>query len=170
MQRKQINQIQVDTLLDKDGDPLTVIDKNGEIVESTIISESTKSIVYNKTVSTENFIQVYLEDMSGMLKIDNATQAKLLALLWKESEINLKDSSKGNQIYTIKANKEKWAETLNVKLQTINNTISALLEKDLLVKKDRSICVLNPNLFFKGFMKDRDKVIQTVITYKLKNI
>lgn len=170
MQIKQINQIQVDTLLDKDGDPLTVIDKNGEIVESTVIAESTKRITYNKSVFAEEFIQVYIDDMSGFLRIDNATQAKLLALLWKESEINLKDSSKGNQIYTIKANKEKWAEILDVKLQTVNNTISALLEKDLLIKKDRSVCVLNPNLFFKGFMKDRDKVIQTVVTYKLKNL
>lgn len=167
MQIKQVSQIQVDTLLDKDGDQLTVIDKNGEIVNSTIVSESVKRITYNKTVPSENFIQVYLEDMGGMLKIENGTQARLLALLWKESEINLKDSSKGNQIYTIKANKDKWAKELLVKLQTINNTLSALLEKNLLIKKDRSICMLNPKLFFKGFVNDRDKVIQTIITYSI---
>ena len=134
-----------------------------------IIDAFNKYNPLNESLSYKNdYINIYLDEFVDiMLKIENGTQARLLALLWKESEINLKDSSKGNQIYTIKANKDKWAKELLVKLQTINNTLSALLEKNLLIKKDRSICMLNPKLFFKGFVNDRDKVIQTIITYSI---
>lgn len=59
----------------------TVIDKEtGEILDSQIVTNKQLNITH-KVKNYNEFIMVYLEDISSFLKIDNATQVKVLALI-----------------------------------------------------------------------------------------
>lgn len=59
----------------------TVIDKEtGEILDSQIITNKQVNLT-RKVKNYNEFIMVYLEDISSFLKIDNATQIKVLALI-----------------------------------------------------------------------------------------
>jgi hypothetical protein len=59
----------------------TIVDaQTGEIVSQVV--ESEKQIISTRKVKNqEEFIMVYLQDLSSFLRIDNATQIKLLALI-----------------------------------------------------------------------------------------
>ena len=60
---------------------ITTIDsQTGEIISQEVQQE--KQIVATRKVKNqEEFIMVYLQDLSSFLRIDNATQIKLLALI-----------------------------------------------------------------------------------------
>jgi uncharacterized 2Fe-2S/4Fe-4S cluster protein (DUF4445 family) len=60
---------------------ITTVDaQTGEIVEQ--IAQQEKQIIATKKVkSQDEFIMVYLQDLSSFLRIDNVTQIKLLALI-----------------------------------------------------------------------------------------
>lgn len=59
----------------------TIIDKEtGEVLDTQVTSN--KEINFTRKVKNYNeFIMVYLEDISSFLKIENATQIKVLALI-----------------------------------------------------------------------------------------
>lgn len=59
----------------------TIVDaQTGEIVSQVV--ESEKQIISTRKIKNqEEFIMVYLQDLSSFLRIDNATQIKLLALI-----------------------------------------------------------------------------------------
>ena len=118
-----------------------------------------------KKIKQEDFVQIYLEDLSGLLSIATITELKLLAILWKKSEWNEENSGMGNKIIIVKSIKEEFANELNVNLQTINNTLSSLLKKKLILSNSRSVYYLNPKYFFKGFSKDRIKAVKTILQY-----
>lgn len=120
-----------------------------------------------KKVSQDNFIQVYLEDLSGLLGIENLVEFKVLLSLWKKANFNDENSENGNVVYLVKSVKEGIANDTGYSLSRINSTISTLTKKKLLVKKDRSVYWLNPKYFFKGYSKDRIKAVKTVIEYEI---
>jgi hypothetical protein len=124
-----------------------------------------KSIEHHirKRVDINEFIQVYLEDMGGLLKIKNGTEFKLMALIWKASEMRRHEVA--NRVVITKAIKDEWSEELKVKSQSINNALTQLVKKELLVKKDRTIYYLNPKYFFKGALADRPHAIKIVLEY-----
>lgn len=60
---------------------ITTIDsQTGEILEQ-VVQQEKQIIGTRKVKSQEEFIMVYLQDLSSFLRIDNATQIKLLALI-----------------------------------------------------------------------------------------
>ena len=60
---------------------ITTIDsQTGEILEQ-VVQQEKQIIGTRKIKSQEEFVMVYLQDLSSFLKIDNATQIKLLALI-----------------------------------------------------------------------------------------
>lgn len=59
----------------------TIVDtQTGEIVSQVVESEK-QVFATRKVKNQEEFIMVYLQDLSSFLRIDNATQIKLLALI-----------------------------------------------------------------------------------------
>lgn len=135
-----------------------VTDENGEV----------KSAEHNivRKITPESFMQVYLQDLSGMFKIETKTELRLLSLLWKQSEFH-REGGLGNYITVVKAHKKQWAKYCECSEQTISNTIAKLTKKDLLLKGDRSVYYLNPKYFFKGALSSRDAVIK--LHYQLKD-
>lgn len=133
----------IDRTFDKD---------TGEIVH--IRSRTTRK------TSTEQFIKVYLKDISGYLGLDSITHYKVLAEIWRKADYET------NQIILIKSIKEEIAKQINLVIQTVNNAIIQLHKKGLLIRKNKSTYILNPNIFFKGDEIQRANVIQKVFDYK----
>ena len=136
--------------------------ENGEVK----LDVNTSTIV-KKTKNTEQFIQVYLEDMKGMMGIDNGTHLKVLFLMWRDSQYNSPSANEGNIVTILKDDKEKWASEIGCSVKTINNAITALKTQGLLIGKARARYVLNPKFFFKGPIKERQQVI---INYEVEYV
>lgn len=119
--------------------------------------------------SQDEFIQIYLKDLSGLLNITSKTELQVLMTLWKYSTYNEKDTEKGNFIVISPKIIKDIVELTKLKPQTIRNCISSLVKnKSRLLIKDpdfRSTYYLNPTYFFKGALKDRPKVMQVILKY-----
>ena len=120
--------------------------------------------IIKRQIDRESFIQVYLEDLSGLFQIETKTELKLIGILWRESEYKSKHIE-GNRVIIVKGLKQEWAEEIGVNPQTISNTITSLAKKNLIIQKDRTIYYLNPKYFFKGALNDRNSTIKTVLEY-----
>ena len=89
----------------KTQETVVVVDnQTGEVIDSTT---SVHEMKINRKVTRENFIMVYLEDLSGFLNIDNGTQIKLLSRIWKEVNYNNPEVNEGNTIASLKDVKER---------------------------------------------------------------
>lgn len=141
-----------------------VVDTTTGEVLSTVIQ--TKTV--RKSISSKEFMQIYLEDLSGLFRLENKTEIKLMSLIWRDCEFNLENTNIGNRVIALKAQKEQWAKEIGVSLSNVNNTVTNLVKKDLLILESRSIYYLNPEFFFKGFSKDQPAVLRTVLEYKIK--
>jgi hypothetical protein len=138
--------------------------ETGEITQH-VTSQTITSRKFYKT--HEEFIQIYLEDMSGLLSITSKSELQVLCLLWKYSTYN--ENDKGNCVLiTPKIVNDIVTET-GLVTQSVRNVISSLVKnpKKLLIKDPqfRSTYYLNPQYFFKGALKDRPKVMQVVLSY-----
>lgn len=130
------------------------------------VDVNTTTIV-KKSKNPEQFIQVYLEDMKGMLGVDNGTHLKVLFLMWRDSQYNSPSANEGNVVTILKDDKERWSKEIGCSIKTINNAITALKTQSLLIGKARARYILNPKFFFKGPIKDRQQVI---INYEVEEI
>lgn len=132
----------------------TVDHKTGEV----IIHESS----FIKRVNSEEFIRVYLEDISGFLKISSGIEFKVLIVLWKESKWN------NTSMVLDKIEKQKLADLIGIKLQSVSDTLTRLVKKDILLKRGRMRYLLNPVYFFKGDEKSREEVLKFEIQYQIE--
>ena len=139
--------------------------ETGEVLETT--QETTHNIRALKKCTSDEFIMVYLKDLSGFLQIDNGTQIKLLSIIWREIGYNNPDLNEGNVLAILKDDKERWAKVLNVTVRTIENALSALVKKKLLLSDARGKYKLNPLYYFKGTSKDRLRILNLRIDYNI---
>lgn len=145
---------------------ITTIDsQTGEILEQ-VVQQEKQIIGTRKVKSQEEFIMVYLQDLSSFLRIDNATQIKLLALIWRDVAYNNPTSDEGNVMAILKDDKERWATEINVSTRTIDNCLSALIKKDLLLSESRGKYKLNPKYYFKGSSADRKRILDLRVNYE----
>lgn len=141
----------------------TVVDKEtGEVlsVQSTIV----------KRVKPDEFIQVYLEDMSGLMNLKSMSETKILYVLWKYSNyIEEDDSYIGNKFILDKSLKDKITQHTSLGESTIKNVICSLSKRGIIIKdkKYKMNYYLNPIFFFKGKLSDRSKCYSKVIQYKI---
>jgi DNA-binding MarR family transcriptional regulator len=143
-------------------DTKIIIDsETGEVLQQEV---STKVI---KRVAQEDFIQVYLEDLAALLNVTAISEIRVLMVLWRMASFNKENDKAGNRIVLVKPIKEEIATELNLTAGTIDNILRKLLNKNLIIKIDRTIYTLNPQYFFKGYMKDRLKVVKTIIEYHI---
>lgn len=133
-----------------------------KVVDSHVIS--TQKIYKNQ----EEFIQIYLEDMAGLMNISSKSELQVLCCLWKYSSYP-SESEKGNCVIINSKILKDIEQTTGLKLQSIRNIINKLVkgDKHLLIKDPdfRATYYLNPQYFFKGALRDRPKVMKVVLTY-----
>ena len=133
-----------------------------------IISANIKTL---RTVSPEQFCQIYLQENEEFFSLSKA-ESNVLAVCWYMS--NYYD----DKDFQIPGNKVTLDEQLRdiIKLKTklaagtIKNTITSLVKKNMLIKdeKYKSIYYLNPKFFFKGKLNDRTQLIKHTIEYQIK--
>lgn len=121
-----------------------------------------------RNVSYDKFIQVYLEDITGILKISSKGELQVLGELWKISQVT-EEEDIGNKIVVEGDMLDKISTKLGTSVPTVRNLISRLKFKGLLIphKKRRGIYYLNPQYFFKGELKDRIKKVKLSLEYQI---
>lgn len=135
-----------------------------------VLAESVKIV---KKVTADQFMQVYLQDVSGLLSIDSAGEFKVLLWLWQNSKFYDPDTKshaiESNKIILVKAVKEEIAAKLDISVSRVNGIIISLVKKNLLIIIGRSVYTLNAKYFFKGYSKHRESIVQAVIEYQVDN-
>lgn len=128
-----------------------------------ILSAEVKTI---KTVSAEQFCQIYLRDNEEFYKLSKA-ESNVLAVLWYTSNY-YEDKDRalpGNKISLDEELRDTIKVKTNLAAGTIRNTITSLVKKKMLLKDSRYKAV-NPEYFFKGKISDRTQIIKNIIEYK----
>ena len=131
-----------------------------------ILSAEVKTI---KTVSAEQFWQIYLRDNEEFYKLSKA-ESNVLAVLWYTSNY-YEDKDRalpGNKISLDEELRDTIKIKTNLAAGTIRNTITSLVKKKMLLKDSRykAVYYLNPEYFFKGKISDRTQIIKNIIEYK----
>jgi len=134
-----------------------------------IISADIKTI---KTVSPDQFCQIYLQENEEFFKLSKS-EANVLAVCWYTSNYyeDKEFQLPGNKVTL----DEQLRDIIRAKTQlatgTIKNTIISLVKKEMLLKdkKYKAIYYLNPKFFFKGKISDRTKAIKNTIEYQIQN-
>lgn len=131
-----------------------------------LITEEIKNI---RNVKADAFMQVYLNDLSGLLQITSRKELILLAVLWRHSTFTNGDNL-GNIVCVHAEIKNEVFELTNMTDGAIRNSISKFVKKELLIKytKGRGLYYLNPVYFFKGALSLRSKTIKYVLEYKIE--
>jgi predicted transcriptional regulator len=130
--------------------------------------DHTTGEVYQKT--TENvsylpteppFVKVYLDDIAKLYGLPKAGSSLLHALLRKMDYEGI--------ITLVSSSKQRIANELGIKSQTIDNNIQALLKANILKRAGRGEFMFNPALFAKGewknIYKQRNKYIELTVIY-----
>lgn len=128
-----------------------------------ILSAEIKTI---KTVSAEQFCQIYLRDNEEFYKLSKA-ESNVLAVLWYTSNY-YDEALPGNKISLDEELRDTIKIKTNLAAGTIRNTITSLVKKKMLLKDSRykAVYYLNPEYFFKGKISDRTQIIKNIIEYK----
>jgi hypothetical protein len=117
--------------------------------------------MFIKEVKSDDFIRVYLNDLSGLMKLKGDIEFKILFWLWEKTGWN------NEPIIIEKIKKQEIADKLEVKVQSISDALSRLVKKDVIIKQHRMWYLLNPNMFFKGEEKARKEIFNVNIQYKI---
>ena len=132
-----------------------------------ILSAEVKTI---KTVSAEQFCQIYLRDNEEFYKLSKA-ESNVLAVLWYTSNY-YEDKDRalpGNKISLDEELRDTIKIKTNLAAGTIRNTITSLVKKKMLLKDSRykAVYYLNPEYFFKGKISDRTQIIKNIIVVQI---
>lgn len=111
-------------------------------------------------VNGNNFIQMHIDTLAQLTGLTDA-QWRLLSNLTKYVEYNT------NQLYLSPVRKNEIAEITGLKYNTINQSVSRLVKKNLLLKISGSSYQMNPTLFFKGEEIEREKYLELTIRYTI---
>ena len=123
-----------------------------------------------KKVNADEFIQVYLDDISGLLRISSKTEMAVLTWLWKYS-VYAEEGQPGNMVSLSPVLFESIKNSSDLSDGTIRNAMSDLKKKNLIISHDkfRGTYYLNPKYFFKGKLSDRTESYKLSLEYQLNN-
>jgi predicted transcriptional regulator len=94
----------------------------------------------------DEYIKIYIKTI-GILHNIPASADKILLEIIKYTSYN-------NRIILTKPVKQDIANNLNISLSRVNNYITTLIKKNILIRKDRGMYILNPYIFGKGNWHD----------------
>lgn len=111
-----------------------------------------------KKVSVDEFIMVFFSCIPAIMDLRGQT-IKILMCCWKFSTFNPLSSTEGNVVSNNRRFKDFVRQCgLDIKDASIDNAISLLCKKNLLIKICRGEYILNPKFFFKGTISQRSKL------------
>jgi predicted transcriptional regulator len=119
-----------------------------QVTETTLMDSTTGEVLQmrreeKRKVSREpDFIKLYL---NNIMLLNSVPQQKTDVLYLLLTRMNYK-----NEIVLVSGIKKEMAEELNCSLATIDKSLSLLVDKGVLKRKDRGIYIANPHLFGRG--------------------
>lgn len=121
-----------------------------------------------RTVSLDEFIMVFFASYPELYKL-NGVQLKVLMGCWKYSSYNSANYAEGNIVHNNPSFKEFCRQDgLDTSDANIDNAISALCRKGLLIKRCKGEYLLDPRYFFKGKLSERSKIQYTFVVNPTK--
>lgn len=125
--------------------------------ETTTRGSNGEAVTTQKTYAikadSESFFMVFLDNMSGLLKIKNATDHRVILVLNSLAEFNT-----GRVLLTPEIRKKVVGELI-LDDQTFSNSLKRLKEAGLL-DGGRGIYTINPLVFWRGTSDDRKKLLR----------
>ena len=136
-----------------------------QITRDTVIDKATGEIL--SEVATEQqvvqrggepkFVKFYIDD----LILINNLPTKSSAVLWEL----VKNTTYENKIILNGSIKKDICAKLNIKMPTLNNTLSSFVKKEILYRLDTGVYMPNPYLFARGKWEDIHE-LRMVVQYK----
>lgn len=131
-----------------------------ETGEITVI-ESSKT--FKARVSTDTFYMTFLKTLSSYYKIANNT-VKLLTWMCEHAEFNT------GKVSLTTSKRREIIDSLEISNNTITNNLKKLKDANL-ISGDGGEFIINPEIFWKGEIKERDKLLkdkELKITFSLE--
>lgn len=122
---------------------------------------TTKRWITKTQVKRQDFVLMYTQDMAKLKGLTNA-EYRILIVLNKYIEYNT------NAFYLNKLRREELANETGAKYNTVNQSISRLIKRNLLHKLSNNTYQMNPQLFFKGEEIERSKLLELTIQYQIE--
>lgn len=116
--------------------------------------------ITRQNVQRQNFVIMYLDDLSKLNKLSPAT-SKLMQALCVYLEYDT------NEFYLNPQRKKELIEYTGLKLDTINQGITTMVKKNLLIRINTGTYQMNPLVFFKGSELQRAKYLELIIRYEI---
>jgi DNA-binding Lrp family transcriptional regulator len=125
-----------------------------------LLSLTTETTDINTIPTEPNYLKLYIDDL-GLLKKLSGNEMSVLLEIAATADYS-------GEVHLVLVTKERIAQAVGVKLQTINNTVVKLDKKGILKRKGTAVYMLNPDLFAKGKWRDireQRKAFQSITTY-----
>ena len=122
--------------------------------EGTILSSRREIVTVAKK---EKFGIIYIQHLWNVLGIKSATHLRVMIAIWTLSEMDT------NRVFLVKSIKEEIASKTGYTLGTVQNSITFLVKKEMLIRTDSSVYIINPTYFFRGSEIARSKTIELLI-------
>lgn len=140
------------------------INKKTVYTENTLDADTgeltTRKWITRSNVGRQNFVIMYLDDIGKLNKLSPAT-TKLMNAMCVYLEYNT------NEFYVNPQRKQELVVYTGLKLQTINQGITQLVKKNLLLRISTGTYQMNPLVFFKGEEIARAKYLELIIRYEI---
>lgn len=126
----------------------TYVDKEtGEMV-------SQSDIKMSRVEREPNFIKMYVDDILKIKEVPKASNDVLSVLLANMSYANI--------VVLIKPIKDIISQETGLKLNTINKAVQKLCDVGILIRRNRGVYIVDPNLFAKGKWENVKKLRMTI--------
>ena len=119
-----------------------------------------KEILRKHVENKEQFMRTYTKDIGALAKCSGAEQSVVLCSL-KYLDYDT------NELILTQTRREEIALCGNMKVNTVNSSISRLISKNIFIRKGSNHFILNPQLFFYGKDLERARIVKATITYVL---
>lgn len=141
--KKKVKKLVRDTVTDRD---------TGEILKETVLQ--TEIFTNNAEPS---YVKFYLQDLMLVNDLPN----KSGGILWEL----VRNTNYNNKIILNGAIKKDICSDLNIKMATLNNTLTKFVQKEILYRLDTGVYMPNPYLFARGKWEDINN-LRMVVNYK----
>ena len=110
--------------------------------KETGVEVSTESATVSRLPSEPNFVKLYIDDLSSILKIPDGPKS----LIW----LLVRQMSYDGIIAVTPGTRRRMSEELSIKEKTLRNYLWSLCQSDVLRRIERGEYELNPSYFGKG--------------------
>jgi len=101
-----------------------------------------------------DYVKLYIQDILRLQDLPKISNNVLMSIL--------KRMGYNQQIVLIAPTKRQIAKELKIELGTVSKTVEALCKKEVLIREDRGVYIVNPFLFGRGKWEDVRKIRLTI--------